>query len=173
MKRIMKSHNHNTIASLSKLLVNKCLLSLLVIFVANSVQAIPQSELKCSLSSSWLELSVPHQNITYVNEDANVFFTILLPNLSCNTGNAERRDSLIYLNAVKYALHLLNNASSIQNDNNDFTSSIAHFFPSLKNLPNWSTHVKYGAKIVNIQSHQEDSNNLSFLVSLDFTMTNF
>lgn len=146
------------------------LLLLLLLMVATNWTIAAETKAKCPLSPSSLELSLPeHANISYINEDANVFFTVLLPDINChsetNTTVAERRDSLIYLNAVKYALNLLNNASAQSDSNGPWTSTITHFFPLLNDLPLWPTHVKYGAKIINI-STRKGLPKLSSLVSI-------
>lgn len=49
-------------------------------------------------------------NVTYINPKADVFFTVFLPKFDCQKSFATilERDALIYLNAIKYALNLLN-----------------------------------------------------------------
>lgn len=101
---------------------------------------------QCPVSAA-IHLSLPGQhNVTYINSDANVLLTVLLPQVDCHRSTvAERRDSAIYQAAIRFALYTLNNAS------ND-TSSILHLFPLFKNFLPLPADIKYGAKIIKIHA---------------------
>ena len=109
----------------------------------------------CRLVSS-LKLSVPSSNVTYINDDANVYFTVLLPpQASCGGDSLEQRDTIIYLNAIAYGLDLLNN--EVQ-DGGDGRGSMRQYLPLLHRLPPWPTQIKYGAKLVTVQRATSHSN---------------
>ncbi|KAH9389590.1 hypothetical protein TYRP_007134 [Tyrophagus putrescentiae] len=111
----------------------------------------------CPLTSS-LQLSrPPPNNVTTTTTtlaghgQANVFFTVLLPQLDCQSDALQRRDTLIYLNAISYALDLLNGE---QPHGSDGHSSIKQYLPLLHRQPTvWSAGqlpLRFGAKLVTV-----------------------
>lgn len=117
--------------------------ALLVISTGDTVDGV--EEKACPLTWS-LEVSRPKLNVTYLNDDANVFFTVLLPALDCQSDSLQRRDTAIYLNAVSYALELLNSPPPLQEDTGN--SPAKPYLPLLHRLPANSRQLKYGAKLV-------------------------
>lgn len=127
------------------------LVILLVLVNAFSSNQGELTEEKCPLTSS-LQLSRHPQNVSYIAaEEANVFFTVLLPQVDCQSDALQRRDTLIYLNAITYALHLLNGKVQVQGDGH---SSIKQYLPLLHRQPAVSSDgqllLKYGAKLVTV-----------------------
>lgn len=112
----------------------------------------------CPLTSS-LQLSRQPQNVTYIAADeANVFFTVLLPQVDCQSDALQRRDTLIYLNAITYALHLLNGKEQVHGDGH--SSIIKQYLPLLHRQPPVSAdgqlQLKYGAKLVTVPRSASD-----------------
>ena len=101
------------------------------------------STIKLSLATPW--------KVNYINPDANVFFTLLIPELNCQSDTLEKRDTLIYLNAVNYGLDLLNSAPHTDGH------LIRKYLPSLHSLSSSPVRakIKYGAKVVTVQKIED------------------
>lgn len=139
-------------------LTNVCLLFLVAILgvqsATRSATEDEQSHSICPLTSE-LRLSANSDNLTHLHAEANVFFTLLLPQLDCQSEWLEQRDTLIYLNAVSYALDLLNA------EPNTDSHSIRQYLPRLQPLPSWPGPIKYGAKVVTVpRTEMTDSSSL-------------
>lgn len=138
-----------------------------------------EQQLLCPLSYR-IEFDLVTNNINYINDNnSDVYFTVFLPEFQCHsdTITAQKRDSLIYLNAIKYALNLLNNANydrqlnslngssiNVDNDKNvgqQNNSNVLSLFP-LFNVSNKNNNalasdgIKYGAKIIYVNQNNQD-----------------
>lgn len=136
--------------------------------VDNSVNVECPLSYSIELISKNRYLSIETKNITFINENADIYFTVFLPEFDCQLNTIKKRDSLIYLNAIKYALNLLNNHQQQQqtsNDNNQ-TLSILNLFPLFSSLMNNNKNqngvinskqqVIYGAKIIFINDFDKN-----------------
>ena len=132
----------------STLVIGVTFVAFFIVFIPCGaiVDATEKDHIGCSLTAS-LQLSRQQLNVTYINADANVFFTVLMPPLECRSDSLQRRDTLIYLNAVNFALDLLNAVPHV-----DGHSSIAKYLPLLQLSQPWPERIKYGAKVVTVQT---------------------
>lgn len=153
--------------------------------INNNNQPDDEQQLLCPLSYR-IEFDLVTNNINYINDNqSDVYFTVFLPEFQCHShetaNSAQKRDSLIYLNAIKYALNLLNNANydrqlnslnvsqinaneQINSNNNVgqqiINTNVLSLFPlfNVSNTNNAFTNdgIKYGAKIIYVNHNNQD-----------------